>query len=66
MNSDLGHGYPCDRIFPALEDAWNVALNSGANLLALTVPECAAVNKRLDEKRAELNSKILGYQRENL
>ncbi|KAF9891928.1 hypothetical protein FE257_002891 [Aspergillus nanangensis] len=60
--NDLGHGYPCDKIVAALEDAWKIALSSGANVLALTVPECAAVNKRLDEKRNEVNSHIRGYQ----
>ncbi|KAL4888790.1 SGNH hydrolase [Aspergillus ambiguus] len=60
--NDLGHGYPCARIFPALQDAWHVALGAGAKVLALTVPECAAVSNRLDDKRGELNSQILGYQ----
>ncbi|KAL5356605.1 SGNH hydrolase [Aspergillus floccosus] len=62
--NDLGHRYPVARIFPALEGAWKVALNAGANILALTVPECAAVNKDLDARRAELNAQILGYQHE--
>ncbi|OJJ04444.1 hypothetical protein ASPVEDRAFT_152801 [Aspergillus versicolor CBS 583.65] len=62
--NDLGRGYPCWKIFPALKEAWQVALDSGAQILALTVPECAAVNKRLDTARAELNSLILNHSDE--
>ncbi|KAA8645628.1 hypothetical protein EYZ11_003466 [Aspergillus tanneri] len=59
--NDLGYGYQCSKIFSALKDAWEVALNAGAHVLALTVPECSAVNKRLDASREELNSKILSH-----
>lgn len=64
--SDLGRGFPCSRIFPALKEAWKVALDSGAHILALTVPECAVVNKRLDSARDELNGLILNHCEERL
>lgn len=64
--SDLGRGYPCSKIFPALKEAWKVALDSGAKILALTVPECAAINKRLDSARDELNALILNHDEERL
>ncbi|PYH85715.1 SGNH hydrolase [Aspergillus uvarum CBS 121591] len=59
--NDLGYMYPAEKIFPGLIQAWTTAIKSGANVLALTVPECGAVHQRLNNARAELNSQILSY-----
>ncbi|RAL12970.1 SGNH/GDSL hydrolase family protein [Aspergillus homomorphus CBS 101889] len=59
--NDLGYMYPADRIFAALKEAWTMAIKSGANVLALTVPECGVKQRRVDSTRAELNSQILSY-----
>lgn len=65
--SDLGYGvFPIPRIFEALKAAWAIPLSHGAKVLAMTIPECAAVSERLDKKRDELNALILGHQAENL
>ncbi|PKY05169.1 SGNH hydrolase [Aspergillus campestris IBT 28561] len=62
--NDLGYGYAPERIYPALQDAWNVALTGGSKVLALTIPECAAKNAALDSKRADLNARILAHEAE--
>jgi hypothetical protein len=65
--SDLGYGvFPIPQIFEALKAAWAIPLSHGAKVLAMTIPECAAVSERLDKKRDELNALILGHQTENL
>ncbi|KAJ5665518.1 uncharacterized protein N7477_007966 [Penicillium maclennaniae] len=64
--SDLGVGHRVDQIYHALEDCWNVALSSGAKVLAMTVPECAAKVDSLDKKRNTLNSHILRRESEQL
>ncbi|PYI36786.1 hypothetical protein BP00DRAFT_431905 [Aspergillus indologenus CBS 114.80] len=61
---------PPGRFLPRLEQKcaaasydWVIMLGgtNGANVLALTVPECGAVHQRLNNARAELNSQILSY-----
>jgi len=65
--NDLGYGvFPIPQIFEALKAAWAIPLSHGAKVLAMTIPECAAVSERLDKKRDELNALILGHQTENL
>ena len=61
-SSDLGYGYESTKIYDGLQEAWNVPLGAGANVLALTIPECAAKSKRLDTRRDALNSFILGHR----
>lgn len=56
--NDLGHGLKPDDIFAGLEKTYKVALDHGASILAMTVPECAAVSKSLDERRERLNTLI--------
>jgi hypothetical protein len=62
--SDLGYGNRADMIYYALKDCWDVALANGANVLALTVPECGVKSKPLDIRRDTLNSHILEHQAE--
>jgi len=64
-HSDIGLGFPADRIFTELEKVWEVPLGSGSKVLALTVPECSAKKERLDNRRNELNKKILEYKARN-
>ncbi|PYH49690.1 SGNH/GDSL hydrolase family protein [Aspergillus saccharolyticus JOP 1030-1] len=59
--NDLGSMYPPEKILPALKEAWATAIKSGANVLALTIPECGARLQRLIDARAELNSQILKH-----
>jgi hypothetical protein len=66
ISSDLGRGYPASRIYPALQEVWEVALDSGANVLALAIPECSAVSTTLDTRRNDVNSSILGHKAEGL
>ncbi|KAF7134137.1 hypothetical protein CNMCM5793_005816 [Aspergillus hiratsukae] len=62
--NDLGRRYPTSKIYPALQEVWEVALANGANVLALTIPECSAVSTTLDKNRNEVNSSILAHQAE--
>lgn len=55
-----------DSIYSALEDCWGVALSTGAKVLAMTVPECAAKSFKLDMNRDTLNSQILEQESEQL
>ncbi|KAJ5573524.1 SGNH hydrolase [Penicillium hispanicum] len=60
--NDIGYGHKPDRIYAALQDSWKVARDSGAKVLALTIPECAAASASLNTRRAELNALILAHQ----
>lgn len=50
----------------ALELVWNIALDTGANILALTVLEAAASSKSMLRKRNQLNAMIKDHQQERL
>lgn len=50
----------------AIEKVWKVALDTGANVLALTVTEAAASSEQMDLKRSILNSFIKHHQHERL
>jgi hypothetical protein len=56
--NDLGHGLKPDDIFAGLEKIYKVALDHGASVLALTVPECAVIDTSLDGRRNKLNTLI--------
>ncbi|KAJ5149236.1 hypothetical protein N7448_000814 [Penicillium atrosanguineum] len=62
--NDLGNGNSANMIYSALEDCWDVALSSGAKILAMTVPECAVKSDSLDMNRDALNSRILERESE--
>jgi hypothetical protein len=51
---------------PALEKVWNIALETGANVLALSVIECAVRSDKLLKKRDELNDLIAGHEADRL
>ncbi|RQM05218.1 hypothetical protein DH86_00004242, partial [Scytalidium sp. 3C] len=63
--NDLGHGYEADQIYSALQLVWNVALDHGSNVLALTVPECGSCPPALDLSREQLNRLILHHKANN-
>lgn len=50
----------------ALELVWNIALDTGANVLALTVLEAAASSERMLRKKNQLNAMIKDHQQERL
>jgi len=56
--NDLGYGKAAAQIHAAITQITDVALARGAKVLLLTVPECAAKIKSLDERRGELNQLI--------
>ncbi|CAI7677053.1 unnamed protein product [Penicillium manginii] len=60
--NDIGHGKPTDDIVTGLQKAWSMALDSGAKVLGLTIPECAAKITRIDDKRNEVNRRILAHK----
>lgn len=60
--NDLGRGYPASKIYPALQEVWEVALDNGAFVLALTIPECSVASTTLDQRRNEVNSSILSHK----
>jgi hypothetical protein len=66
ISSDLGRGYPASRIYPALQEVWELALDNGANVLALTIPECSAISTTLDTRRNDVNSSILSHKAKGL
>lgn len=47
-----------------IEKVWKVALDTGANVLALTILEAEGSGDRENSKRNSLNSKILNHQQE--
>ena len=50
----------------APELVWNIALDTGANVLALTVLEAAASSERMLRKKNQLNAMIKDHQQERL
>lgn len=46
------------------EKVWKVALDTGANVLALNVLEAAASSDRASSRRNSLNDKIANHQQE--
>lgn len=59
--NDLGFGLKPDVIFAGLKKIYEIARDHGANVLAITIPECAVINKSLDGRRDELNTLIKDY-----
>ncbi|KAJ5633558.1 hypothetical protein N7528_001400 [Penicillium herquei] len=65
FDSDLGYRRSVDEIYNGLQEAWNIALESGAKVLALTIPECQVRSAKMDSSRAQLNAAILGHQQKD-
>ncbi|KAI4261761.1 MAG: hypothetical protein L6R42_003044 [Xanthoria sp. 1 TBL-2021] len=56
--NDLGWSEPPDKVYQALKDIWSVALETGANVLALSVLEAEHTGGDLIQRRNELNEMI--------
>jgi len=64
--NDLGWGGEVQDMFEALHKVWDMALETGANVLALTVIECAVRSDKLLKKRDELNDLIAEHEADRL
>ncbi len=64
--NDLGYGRQPEDIFSGLQECYEVALEHGANILALTVPECSALVEHLDRRRDELNNMIKEHEADRM
>jgi hypothetical protein len=64
--NDLGWGKQLDEIWETILRVTDLPLREGARLLLMTVPECRPKFRVIDEKRAYLNARIRGDQRENV
>lgn len=64
--NDLGSGRDAESTFAALREVYDVAFSHDAQVLALTVPECAARSKSLDAERDSLNKLIKGSKSDSL
>ncbi|PFH55847.1 hypothetical protein XA68_17516 [Ophiocordyceps unilateralis] len=63
--NDLAYANEAPDIFDALQSCWDMAIARGAKVLALTVPECQARSKWVDETRRKLNDMILAHKQAN-
>ncbi|KAE9382177.1 SGNH hydrolase [Stipitochalara longipes BDJ] len=64
--NDLGWGKHPSEIYSAVQATTQIPLDNGARILTLTIPECAAKNKGLDKRRAELNQAIWEDERDGV
>lgn len=64
--NDLGYGRSAETLISALDDIYTLAHDHGANILALTIPECHAKSQALDMKRNIVNEDILNTERRRL
>ena len=58
-SNDIGWGYPVHAIFKTLTTLWRLASDSGARVVACTVPPIGSVFPDIQTKQRELNSLIL-------
>lgn len=59
--NDLGWGSEVDAIYEGLKQCWKVALDTGANVLALNILEAAAPSDSLIQRRNQLNALITNH-----
>ncbi len=59
-SNDIGWGYPVHAIFKTLTNLWSLASDSGARVVACTVPPIGSVFPDIQVKQGELNGLILG------
>ena len=50
------------KICSALQNIYSIALDGGASVLAMTVPECYSSSKRLEAARNQVNAEIKSFQ----
>ncbi len=58
-------GIPVDNTFKVFKFLYNYAHIKRSNVLALTVPETAHKFRSADEKRADLNTRIMTHKADN-
>ena len=58
-SNDIGWGYPVHAIFKTLTNLWSLASDSGARVVACTVPPIGSVFPDIQVKQGELNGLIL-------
>ncbi len=58
-SNDIGWGYPVHAIFKTLTNLWSLASDSGARVVACTVPPIGSAFPDIQVKQEELNSLIL-------
>lgn len=56
----------CDWLILMLEKVWRVALDTGANVLVLSVPEAEYTSGTIVRRRKELNDLIAYHQEDRL
>ena len=64
-SSDIAMGIPVENTFNVLKHVYNVAESKGCYVLALTVPETAAVFPQSESSRKDLNSRIMAHEAKN-
>lgn len=62
--NDLAWGQRPDTIYEGLKKVWKVALDTGANVLALNILEAEASGDKANSKRNALNDRIINHQQE--
>ncbi|KAL2044583.1 hypothetical protein ABVK25_012360 [Lepraria finkii] len=62
--NDLGWGQRPEDIYEGLKKVWDIALNTGANIMALNVLEAAGLSPRMIEKKNMLNAMIKDHQQD--
>ncbi|MGY5862819.1 MAG: GDSL-type esterase/lipase family protein [Candidatus Thorarchaeota archaeon] len=63
-SNDIGWGYPVHAIFNTLTNLWSLVCDSGARVVACTVPPIGSVFPDIQVKQGELNSLILNAPKE--
>ena len=62
--NDLGQGKQPQEVFEGLKKIWRMALDSGANVLALTVTETSSPSTQVRHQYDRLNQMILDHREE--
>jgi len=63
--NDLNNGRYGRDIYKGLRRVWEIPLHNGTNVVSLTVPECGTCPPTLDQRRDELNARIIESEAEN-
>lgn len=68
FSSDIGSSIAVDDIFEKLKETWEVPLNRGSKVLALTVPRATVDSSlpKLVQQRNAVNDRIKSYSADGL
>lgn len=64
--SDIARPSTSDEILEAIREAWDVPLQRGGKVLALTIPETKAKPVWVINKRKDINQSILSTELQNV